>query len=168
MAIGRLIGAVAGAAGIGAVGIGYAGIAGQDDTTRDEETGEVVEGGEIGAFRIRVGDCLADVTVGEFESAEAVPCSTPHLVEVYAAFNLEGDLDAPFPGVSTVTDSAEAECLHRFAPFVDHPFATSIFDIQTITPAEEGWQRLDDREVLCLIGRYDGSLKTGSAEGAGR
>jgi hypothetical protein len=163
MALGKIVGA--GVAGLGLVGVGYAGLAGQDETTRND-AGEVVEGGELGAFRIRVGDCFVDTLEGSFEAVDAVPCSQPHKSEVYAAFMLPGDGDAAFPGEASVQAGAEQGCYDRFTRFVGVAFESSIYGFGTITPTEVSWDDLDDREVLCMISLYDGSLKTGSAENA--
>src|SRR5262245_50679574 len=109
----RLVGGAiaAGAAGLGLVGAGVVqGIAGEDHTTRDE-AGEVVEAGEVGAFRIQLGDCIESIApTGEFESVTAVPCSEPHTAEVYAAFNLLADVDAAFPGAAAVSTEADEGC----------------------------------------------------------
>ena len=165
MGIGRIVagGAVAG---LGLVGVGYTGLAGQDDTTRSD-TGAIVEGGELGAFRIRVGDCLAASADGEFESIEGIPCSEPHADEVYHAFNLaEGD--GSWPGDSQVADEADLGCYNAFAPFVGLDYESSVYGYSTISPTEGSWNGLDDREVLCLIGNYDGTSKTGSARNTAR
>ena len=164
MAVGKFIAVVAG---IGAVGAGVAGVAGQDHTTRNDE-GEITEGGEIGAFRIRIGDCIVGTLDGEFESADAVPCTSPHESEVYAAFMMSYPADAAYPGEAAVVDAASDGCFDRFEPFVGQPYESSIFDFGAMYPSEGSWDGLDDREVLCLISNYDGTLKTGTAHNAGR
>lgn len=162
----RLV-AGAGAAGLGLVGVGYAGLAGEDNTTRDE-SGAVVDGGEVGAFRIRLGDCLLAAPDGDFESIEAVPCEQSHQNEVYAAFNLPFPDSAAFPGRDAVGAAADEGCLERFEPFVGVEYQVSEFGISSITPSEGSWTEVDDREVLCLISEYDGTPKTGSARGTNR
>jgi hypothetical protein len=147
------------AAGLGLVGIGYAGLGGQDNTTRND-TGEIVEGGELGAFRIRLGDCFRDTIGSEIESVDAVPCSGPHMYEVYGAFNLPGD---EYPGVAAVNERADQGCYDRFGTFVGIEYEFSKYDFGSITPTPESWAELDDREILCLISNYDGTSKTGSA-----
>ena len=43
----------------------------------------------------------------------------------------------------------------------------SIFECSgAISPSEGSWDELDDREVLCLISNYDGTMKTGTAKNA--
>lgn len=160
MGLGRAIGGVA-VAGLGLVGVGYAGLGGQDNTTRDE-SGAIVDGGELGAFRIQTGDCLGEVGDGEVESVEGIPCDQPHQFEVYFAFNLD---DGDFPGDASVAEQGEQRCYSVFASFVGLSYEESVYGFTTLLPTEASWDELDDREVLCLLGNYDGTPKTGSARG---
>jgi len=156
MNFGRVVGA--GVAGLGLVGAGYAGLAGHDDTVRNE-SGQVVEAGEVGAFRIRLGDCLAATPDGDFESVQAVPCADPHASEVYAAFMLPaGD----YPGDAQVDAMADEGCYDRVGNAIDLSLGLDDYGLSSITPRAEGWNEIDDREVLCLVGRIDGGSSTGS------
>jgi hypothetical protein len=167
----RLVGGAiaAGAAGLGLVGAGVVkGIAGEDHTTRDE-AGVVVEAGEVGAFRIQLGDCIATIPPdGAFDSVDAVPCSRPHGAEVYAAFMIRSDDDAAWPGETAVNTDANDGCYQRFTPFVGLAYEQSAYDFFSITPTQQSWEEIDDREVLCMIAPLDGSLSTGSAEGTAK
>lgn len=159
MGIGRVVGGAV--AGLGLVGLGYTGLGGQDDTTRSE-SGAIVEAGEVGAFRIRLGDCLNGATTGLIESMEGVPCTSPHDVEVYYAFNLpEGN--GEYPGDDAVGEAAGERCYDAFAGFVGTDYESSVYGFTTLSPSSASWDQLDDREVLCLIANYDGTKKTGTA-----
>jgi Septum formation len=161
----RILRVVAGgAAGLGLVGAGVAGIGGKDDTVRNDQ-GEVVEGGEVGAFRIRLGDCLLAMPGEQFESASAVPCDQPHAAEVYEAFNMA---DGTFPGDAPISAEADRRCGAAFEPFVGVAFEDSEFDVAYTFPTPESWEQLDDREVLCLLTTTSGAPTSGSARGAGR
>ncbi len=152
MAAGRIIGGIAG---LGLVGASYMGVAGQDDTVRDE-AGNVVTGGDVGAFRIRLGDCIQNPGEGEFESVAAVPCAQPHDSEVYHAFMLA---DRPtFPGMEATFAEADEGCYEAFGRFVGQTYENSTLDYATISPTEVTWNEIDDREVLCLI--YDSASLT--------
>lgn len=161
MGIGRVVGGAV--VGLGLVGAGYTGLGGQDNSTRDDN-GDIVRSGEVGAFRIQLGDCLNGATTGLIESMEGVPCTTPHDVEVYHAFNLG---DGPYPGDASITESAGNGCMAAFEPFVGHEYETSIYDISYLYPSLDSWTELDDREVLCLMDNYDGTKKIGSAQNTG-
>lgn len=162
MAVGKIIGGVAG---LGLVGASYLGVAGQDDTVRDED-GTVIEAGEVGAFRIQLGDCLADNVDGDFESVTAVPCAEPHTSEVFHAFNLQ--LGDDFPGLTAIQEAADAGCFPAFEPFVGAAYETSVYFFGAVTPTEASWNGVDDREVLCLITGEAGTSLTGTARGTAR
>ncbi len=159
MGLGRLVGGAV--AGLGLVGLGYTGLGGQDATTRDDD-GAIVASGEVGAFRIQLGDCLNGTTTGLIESMDGVPCSSPHDVEVYYAFNLPDN--GPYPGDDATGEAAGEGCFTAFSGFVGHDYATSVYDFTTLSPSAESWDELDDREVLCLLSNYDGTKKTGSGQ----
>ena len=159
MALGRLIGA--GVAGLGLVGAGLTGLAFDDNSVRDE-TGEITEGGEVGAFRVRLGDCMVDPGEGMIESVEAVPCADPHDLEIYHAFNLVGS-SADYP--SDMDMQADNGCYNAFEPFVGKSYESSVYDYMIITPTEQSWKELDDREVLCALTSYDGQATFGSGQG---
>jgi hypothetical protein len=159
MAFGRLVaGLVAGIVVVGCAGLGE-----KDDTARSE-SGEIVEGGDLGAFRIRPGDCFQATMGAEIEAVDAVPCTQLHMFEVYAAFDLGGN---DFPGASAVQELAGEGCYSRFEGFVGLDYEYSKYEFDALTPTAESWRELDDREVLCLISNYDGSRKSGSAQNAG-
>jgi hypothetical protein len=162
MAVGKIIAGIAGAAGLGLVGVGYSGLAGQDETTRDT-AGAVVEGGQLGALRIRVGDCLGELEGSTFEAVDAVPCAQSHKYEAYAAFEIPSGSGSTFPGDENINTWAGDGCLERFAGFVGLEFEQSIYGIATIKPTQGSWDELDDREVLCAIYNYDETLKQGTA-----
>jgi hypothetical protein len=154
--------AIVGVAGLGLVGVGYAGVAGQDDSTRDS-TGAVVEGGQVGALRIRTGDCMGDIPGSTFETVDAVPCAQPHKYEVFAAFNLPFDNSAAFPGEESIATLSDDGCADRFAGFVGLAYEQSIYMYGMTFPTAGTWDEVDDREVLCLISNYDGTTKQGTA-----
>jgi putative regulator of septum formation len=154
--------AIVGVAGLGLVGVGYAGVAGQDETARDN-AGAVVEGGQVGALRIRTGDCFGDVPGATFEAVDAVPCSQPHKFEVFDAFNLPFENSAAYPGDESITTLADDGCFNRFAGFVGIAYAQSIYNYSIVYPLAGTWDEFDDREVMCLISNYDGTSKQGSA-----
>lgn len=161
MGILRVVGG--GIAGLGLVGAGYLGTAGQDETVRDA-SGQVIEGGELGAFRIRLGDCIDLGTATEFESVRGIPCDQPHGGEVYHAFMLSGQ---EWPGDASIEVQAGDGCYAQFEAFIGAPYESSIYDFSVITPTQATWDEFDDREVLCVVEHYDGTPKQGTARGAG-
>ena len=45
-------------------------------------------------------------------------------------------------------------------------YEESSFEFGAVYPTKDSWDELDDREVLCVISNYDGSMKTGTAQNA--
>lgn len=135
-----------------------------DESTRDE-SGEVVGGGDVGAFRLQVGDCLAEEAIGDVQSVPVVPCEEAHDSELYHTFDLPG---TDYPGDESVIESAQQGCLDTFETFVGASYETSIYDISYLYPIEESWNAIKDRTVLCGVYLVDGSLAVGSAAGIGK
>ena len=144
-----------------ALAISACGPVNDDDSTRDE-TGAVVEGGDVSALRLNVGDCIAEPTEGEFETVPVVPCSEPHVSELFHSFDIDGD---DYPGEEEVIALAEAGCIDEFADFIGTSYEESEWDVSFLYPVEETWNTLDDREVLCGVVTVSGDETTGSAEG---
>lgn len=134
-----------------------------DDNTVRDESGVIVEGGGLGAFAMRVGDCVNLPDNPLIASLEAVPCADPHDAEVYALFDLA---DGGYPGENTVSDASIDGCLDRFEGFVGTPYEFSELDIYWLEPTEDSWNELDDREVVCTVVNLDGSKLTGSMGGS--
>ena len=148
---------------IGGVAIfGGAGIF-DDDTVRGDN-GEILEGGGLGVFAMQTGDCFNLPDGFEVVSIEAIPCTLAHDAEVYKMFDLD---DGTYPGDEAVDMAADQGCYEQFRPFVGVAYESSVLDIFSLIPREEGWNELDDREVVCSVVSFDGSKLTGSQAGAG-
>ena len=134
-----------------------------DDTTRND-SGDVVEGGDVGVFALNVGDCVLNSTETEVQALQAVPCADEHDLEVFALFDMpEGD----FPGDAAVDSAADAGCLQRFDAYVGLAYADSVYAFTYLTPLESGWNEIDDREIVCMLARIDGEPNIGTAENSG-
>lgn len=120
-----------------------------DESTRSDD-GEVIESGEVGAFRLRIGDCIAESTeADEFESVPVVPCGQEHQMQIVAAFDLE---DGEYPGRAEVDRLADEGCVDLLVDVLSH--REDLFEVTytTFTPLADGWNQINDREVLCLAG----------------
>lgn len=148
---------------IGAAAIfGGAGIF--DDNTVRGDNGEIIEGGGLGVFVMQAGDCFNLPDGDTVISIEGVPCKDPHDAEVYAMFDLA---DGPYPGQSAIDSESDNGCFERFEAFAGIDYAESVLGIYSLQPSEEGWNELDDREVVCSVVNYDGTKLIGSRAGAG-
>ena len=144
--------------------------AGEQDATRDETTGEIVENEEVGVFRLQVGDCLVMPSGGiageEVETMEAIPCGEPHDGEVLALVTVPGDEDAPFPGQAAVSTQAQEDCVAEFQTATGRDFMTDPdWDLTFLSPTADSWAFGDDREIVCIATPLDGGLTTELAAG---
>src|SRR5699024_10650296 len=97
-----------------------------------------------------VGDCInsEDLPEGEIDELNTISCDESHDLEVFHAFDLpKGD----FPGEESVEEAAEDECVPAFEDYVGVDYYDSEIWITTISPSEETWDAVDDREILCLL-----------------
>lgn len=159
----RLIAGVVVAAGVAVfAGVGAFG----DDTTRND-AGQITEGGGVGAFVIRNGDCINLPDENLVASVEGVPCNLAHDAEVYSLFDMAA-ASSSYPGATAVDDAAVDGCISRFHAFVGVAYEYSELDVFYLHPTQESWNELDDREIVCLVTTMDGSQVTGSLRGSGR
>lgn len=141
-------------------------LVGAGQPERDPDTGEVVDTGDASVLALEVGDCLVslDAFAGEFRTVPTTPCAEPHEAEVYAGATLPpGD----FPGDEAMGLKGDDLCFSAFEDFVGTPYAESALDFMSMYPTEDGWNRLDDREIICILLTLDGPV-TGTLEGSGR
>lgn len=136
----------------------------ESTTTEPPAEPSTTVGGQLDVFSLQVGDCVFDSPESEVETLDAISCSEDHDLEVYALFDLP---DGDFPGNAEVDIAAENGCLERFDAYVGIAYAESVYGFTYLTPLEDGWNNLGDREVVCLLGRIDGEPNIGSAENAG-
>lgn len=120
---------------------------GSDQTTRDD-AGVIVEGGDLGVFSATTGDCVNVPDGDQISQFEGVACTEPHDAQVYAAFDIPGDV---FPGLESIRASADEGCAERWEPFFEIEYAASEYFFTRVTPTMESWNKIDDREVLCLV-----------------
>lgn len=120
---------------------------------------------ESDPFSLKVGDCLPEAAregvVGQGD-AETVPCSEPHVVEVYDAINVQ---DGPFPGAEALVLKA-ADCEKTFEAFVGKPYGESDLELDYFHPTQESWER-GDREILCAVSVPSGTV-TNTLKGSAR
>lgn len=147
--------------GAGVIGFGYF-----TQVERDE-SGSIVDAGDVDAFDIRLGDCFNDAgSTGEdveISSIAGVPCSQPHDNEVYALVNLT---QSSFPGEDAIGSIAFDVCLEKFESFVGKDYESSQLDIFPIYPTRQSWNELNDREVVCALYDLDLEKLAGTMRGS--
>jgi len=136
-----------------------------DETERDDG-GDVVEGGDVGVFRLRVGDCVqlpGGIDGGEAEEVaalEAISCTEEHTGEVVLVENqFFGDPDE-FPGEEEAFRLADPRCIAALDAYTGTDFETSPFGYYALTPTQSTWDQVDDRELVCIGLTLDDDLVT--------
>ena len=142
---------------------------GGDRSMREASQPGVVRSGSLSVFELMVGDCLADTSEAsmrsEVDALDAVPCSDPHRLEVFAVVAVETGDDL-YPGESVVTAQADAGCLGAFPGYTGvEYFAQSALYFAYIYPTLDSWSANDDRDIVCVVG--SAQALNGSVKGAG-
>lgn len=66
----------------------------------------------------------------------------------------DGPARRGLPGNDAIDIAADDFCYDEFTAFVGIAWDDSTLDYFPLTPLEEGWNQLDDRQVLCFV--FDG------------
>ena len=150
------------------------GACGDDDGDEDVQTGNV---DEVPVLDVELGDepvCM-DMPEDQGQEVEDLPlidCAEPHSHELYAMVRYEQAEDEEssdlYPGEAELETFSEGACLTEFEPFVGISFFDSELYFSWIIPSLDGWNDEDDRDVLCVLGRFDSSKMEGTAEGSAR
>ncbi|GAA5153946.1 septum formation family protein [Microbacterium pseudoresistens] len=136
---------------------------GGNDAPRDDESGQVTEGSNIGIFNLKVGDCKMEGDSGLIEDADVVPCDEPHDEEVYYELTMDdGDYD------EDAIDEASYECVGQaYTDFVGVAYEDSTLEVYPITPTQDTWEQMNDRVIQCIISDPSGPT-TGSLKGSAK
>ena len=123
----------------------------------DDDDGE----DPIGLGQDAVGTCLlvADDVGPDIDELPVVDCAVDHTHEIFAVIDYPADV---YPGFDVLEQFAQAECLASFEPYVGVGAFDSKLFYSWFVPTLDGWNDADDREVLCVLGRQDAALMTGS------
>ena len=136
----------------------------KDETTRDS-SGNVVDGGDLGVFRLQVGDCLdvTAITEGSGDETEvgafdAIPCDQPHSGEVVlVAEDHFADLDE-YTSITDLSEQGGDACIAAIDEYTGSTFEESQFDVLPLVPTDASWDALDDRGLVCIGVTLDDSL----------
>lgn len=153
---------------VGGCGLVGGGDSQSDETTRNE-TGQIVEAGEVGVNALKLGDCFnnnpvdPEADVVDVLTVQAVPCSEPHDNEVYYLGALP---ETAYPGEDLVDELVLDQCLTVFEAFAGVSYEDSRLDIGRIFPSEANWAD-EDRGYICLVYDLDMERLEGSMRGRG-
>lgn len=130
------------------------------------DSGEVVGAGTEAVTDIRYGDCLQNLgsnsTNFVSEDIPVVPCSEPHVFEVFGVTNSTA---ATFNATAIDTETNQY-CLAAFLSYVGIDFDNSTLGVTTLFPTQSSWDQ-GDREITCLLKNATETTVTGSYKGSG-
>lgn len=143
---------VAGVLAVGGIGAYEKwGKGGEDNTVRDQ-SGEIVEQGELGIFVLSIGDCFNADSTGIIFTTTGVPCTSSHKDELAAEYTLMGDI---FPGRTSIDSQADATCPPLISSYVGDVDKVLLkypnFSWKPIAPSVESFAA-GDRTVYCVLG----------------
>lgn len=102
---------------------------------------------------LEIGDCydpIEDPDDDALLAAIILPCTEPHIAEVFGLAEVAGAPTAPFPGYDDLEDEAEDRCDAAFEEYVGIDFDRSRYGYIYYTPTEATWEA-GDRVVMCVI-----------------
>ncbi|MEQ1700210.1 MAG: septum formation family protein [Ilumatobacteraceae bacterium] len=114
------------------------------------------------------GTCLvAAADLGpEVTNIPTIDCAKEHTHELYAVVPYE-ESDV-FPGLAALDTFAERECIARFEPYVGVSAFDSSLSFSWLVPTLASWNNNDDRDILCVVGLFDGNTLTESVRDSRR
>lgn len=134
--------------------IAWAGISAVDNTTRDD-SGAIVQSGDLGAFVTKVGDCLNGLPTGNqstIDVLKGVPCSEAHHWQVVHKENISlanFDQAAVDNEAKNVCDNALNSLVNSLSDSKFNEYKSAVST--TLQPTSESWAH-EDRVVDCLLG----------------
>jgi len=133
----------------------------------DADTRAVIDLNELVA-----GQCLNEPNFEDMElivfSVSIVDCAEPHDVEVTEVFDLTDEPGVAYPGDTAMYHEVVPRCEKRFEKYVGEDYYSSALEIGVYFPVEAGWEKYDDRRVVCYVLDPDFEQLTGSVAGTGR
>jgi len=121
------------------------------NTADRDDDGAVVARGSVAATELRTGDCPSTLPDSAARTLSVVPCTEPHVAEVFAAFPFSS---GAYPGEAETKRFGGGGCTDRLAGYVG-PGREDEFDVVFLYPTDQSW-RLGDRAVSCLVTAPEG------------
>lgn len=112
-----------------------------------DNTGAIVDGGDLDPNDLAVGDCLLDPGEDWFDEVRGVACSDPHDLEIYHLATLPG---GGYPSDVQFEDAFIQYCLPAFTPYTGEAFDTSELWIGFFFPDSAAWSA-GDRSMQCYL-----------------
>lgn len=140
-------------------------VAGVLFNARRDDSGAITDAGTLHVSDLRVGDCFNTDTTGEIGDVDAVPCTEPHVYELFHAFTMTDP--GRYPTDAEFTSQTDAACAPAFTAYVGVAYEESALYASSLEPTEEGWNS-GDHAVQCMLHEEDESQVSGSQRGSNR
>ena len=122
-----------------------------------DDSGVIVEEGDVAANELAVGDCLFDPGEDVFEEVRGVACDEPHDFEIFSLATISG---TSYPTDLAFDDAAFQHCLPAFEAYTGENYDASDYWIGYFVPDERAWSD-GDRIMQCYL-HLPGQMVTGS------
>lgn len=127
--------------------------------TQQEQAKQTLGLDQRDVFTLKVGSCFNDTQNpeagdDEYNLIDEVPmrdCGKPHDNEVFYVFDLP---DGPtVPNGETIEEIVNTACDKAYEAYVGIAYEDSLYYSNYMSPSDESWTQLDDREIVCYA--YD-------------
>ncbi len=133
----------------------------EDSTTRSDD-GKVIEAGEVGFERLRIGDCVQNPTGSEIKSVTVVSCADLHHSEVFSSKMLSSSL---FPGKDALNGELSDFCYDDLVTYTGLQISKLYgYQIFAKVPSEQTWSN-GDRMIFCFASLSSGEKLSASIRG---
>ena len=112
-----------------------------------DETGAIVDEGDVAANELAVGDCLMDPGEDVFEEVRGVSCDSPHDFEIYHLATVTG---LSYPSDPAFEEAAVQHCLPAFDLYTGEVYEDSDLWIGYFVPDSRAWDD-GDRIMQCYL-----------------
>lgn len=126
-----------------------------------DETGTIVDEGDVAASELAVGDCLMDPGEDVFEEVRGVSCNSPHDYEIYHLATVAG---LSYPSDPAFENAAVQHCLPAFDLYTGEVYENSDLWIGYFVPDSRAWDD-GDRIMQCYLYLPDAMLSESRAAG---
>jgi hypothetical protein len=148
----RIVGA---AVAIGAALFTMSTVSAMTDTTTRDSSGQITEAGDVGVYKMHVGDCINDTSAAtsdepqQVSSFKAVPCSQTHTGEVTAVLD-NFYTETEYPGDNAAFNRAMDSCVTSLEKYTGTDYQDGTYDTYAVYPSKDTWEYDNDRGIVCV------------------